>query len=128
MSKNAQPIWFLNRGLVVLRPREPFITWVRDADPEHAGVADELLAGYLGAYLIPQFESDEESWGWIRTNASLVFSVVLNEWYTDRSVWPTRRDWDALQEWFQVEFTELVWDLVDESLSSDPDAPEHDPV
>ena len=51
--------------------------------------------------------------------------MALSEWDTDEAAWPAVRDWAMLSEWFQFEFVDLVWDLVDEPLTSDPEAPEH---
>ena len=123
MDNSSGQIWFLNRGLVILRPKEPFIQWASQADPGGSASANEFAQP--STYLIPEYESEEESWNWIQDNSSLLFEVALSEWDADEAVWPAVRDWAALDEWFQVEFVELVWDLVDEPLTSDPEAPEH---
>ena len=123
MDDSDSPIWFLNRGLVILRPKEPFIQWVSRIAADDPVPVDELAQA--STYLIPEFQTEDESWDWIRSNSSLLFDLALNEWDADESEWPTVRDWPALSDWFQVEFVDLVWDLVDEPLTSDPDAPEH---
>jgi hypothetical protein len=115
-------IWFLNRGLVVLRPKEPFIQWVSDIAGD-APPAEEL--DQASTYLIPEFESEDESWEWIQGNATLLFELALEEWDVDEAEWPEDRGWVALSEWFEIEFVEIVWDLVDEPLTSNPEAPEH---
>jgi len=125
LSGPGSEIWFLNRGLVILRPREPFVTWVREEDPAEDPLDDDTVRAFTAAYLIPQFESDEDSREWIRHNATSLFEFTLNEWYTDESMWPKARNWITFQEWFRIEFIDLVWDLVDEPLTSDPEAPEH---
>ena len=123
MDNSGSQIWFLNRGLVILRPKEPFIQWMLQSDPGNSPPRDELTQS--STYLIPEFQSEQESWDWIQANSSLLFEIALNEWDGDESTWPTVRDWVTLNEWFQVEFVDLVWDLVDEPLTSDPEAPEH---
>lgn len=80
---------------------------------------------HTSAYLIPQLDSDEDSWAWIRANRDALFELTLNEWYTDESMWPSDRSWESFQDWFHIEFVDLVWDLVAETLTSDPEAPEH---
>lgn len=80
---------------------------------------------HTSAYLIPQVDSDEDSWAWIRANRDALFELTLNEWYTDESMWPSDRSWESFQDWFHIEFVDLVWDLVAETLTSDPEAPEH---
>ena len=123
MDNSSGHIWFLNRGLVILRPKEPFIQWASQADFGGSAPANEFARP--STYLIPEYESEEESWNWIQANSSLLFEVALSEWDSDETAWPAVRDWATLGEWFQVEFVELVWDLVDEPLTSDPEAPEH---
>ena len=77
-------------------------------------------------YLIPEFETNEEAWRWIEENAVEIFTHQVNEWYTDPQLWPARRDWKALKEWFELEYVEIAWDLVDAPLSSDPPEIEDD--
>jgi hypothetical protein len=117
----AQEIWFVNRGLLVLRPKEPFIDWVRGLDPEHPPGAS-LIRAVTGAYLIPEFDGEEDAWEWIQANASDLLEIQLHEWYADESLWPPRRGWNLLRQWFELEYIELAWDLVDDELRSDPPA------
>jgi hypothetical protein len=123
LDESASQVWFLNRGLVILRPKELFVQWVRHLASDDSTPVDELVQA--STYLIPEFHTEDESWDWIRSNSNLLFELALNEWDADESGWPAERDWTALSEWFQVEFVDLVWDLVDEPLTSDPEDPEH---
>jgi len=115
----GKEIWFLNRGLVILRPRQPFVDWVREADPGDP-VPEEVVRESVSAFLIPDFDMTADSHAWIRENFELLFEIQLNEWYTDPAMWPSERDWETYREWFDVELIEVAWDLIDAPLSSDP--------
>ena len=125
MARSAKEVWFINRGLVILRPKEPFVKWVQASDPKESVVDAEFVRSHVNGYLIPELDGADESWEWIRHNARDLFEFALSEWYSDESLWPKRRTWTSLQEWFDVEFIEVVWDMVDAVLTSDPNDPEH---
>jgi len=115
----GREIWFLNRGLVILRPRQPFVDWVRESDPGDP-VPEEVIRESVSAFLIPDFDMTADSHAWIRENFELLFEIQVDEWYTDAAMWPSERDWETFQEWFDVELIEVAWDLIDAPLSSDP--------
>lgn len=78
------------------------------------------------AFLIPEFDMTEDSRTWIREHCDTFFEIQLNEWYTDPSLWPAERGWETFSAWFEVEFIDIAWDLVDAPLSSDPPVAERD--
>lgn len=112
-------IGYANRSLLVLRPRRPMIEWVQGCDPEHPASEAEI-ARASEAMMIPVFESPDEATGWLEENADALFEVALGAWYADPELWPERRDWAALQEWFDLELIDVLWDVVDAPLASDP--------
>jgi hypothetical protein len=115
-------IGWANRSLVILRPRPPLVAWVRRCDPSTPIPAAEV-AGATEALMIPAFDLTEDAWAWIEENADILFEVALESWYTDPDLWPDRRDFAALREWFEVELVDVVWDVVDAPLTSDPEVP-----
>ncbi|MEX2468000.1 MAG: hypothetical protein WD995_13905 [Gemmatimonadota bacterium] len=120
-SSEGRPIWFLNRGVLVVRPRQPFVDWVcsfedgTPVDPEDAWDS-------VNSFLIPEFDDPEETLEWIHGNVDTVFEIMLNDWITEPDSWPADRGWTAFEEWFEFEYVDLAWDLVDEPLSSEPPA------
>ncbi len=117
----GRPIWFLNRGVLVVRPRQPFVDWIcsfEDGDPVDPEDAWEAV----NAFLVPEFDEPEETLEWIHGNVDTVFDIMLNDWVTEQESWPTDRGWSAFEEWFEFEYVDLAWDLVDEPLSSEPPA------
>jgi hypothetical protein len=119
-GEGEAPIWFINRGVVVLRPREPFTEWVLGAEEDASPLTAADVRSDSTAYLIPDFEYSSEAWAWIEENFALLFDMELSGWHPDPSAWPEDRDWEMFRGWFDVELIDTAWDLVDEPLSSDP--------
>jgi hypothetical protein len=120
-SSEGRPIWFLNRGVLVVRPRQPFVDWIcsfEDGDPVDPADAWEAV----NSFLVPEFDEPEETLEWIHGNVDTVFEIMLNDWITEPESWPEDRGWSAFEEWFEFEYVDLAWDLVDEPLSSEPPA------
>jgi len=121
-SDGPDEVWLLNRGVLVVRPREPYAQWADGLEDDGPRFTD-----WTNAYLIPEFEMVEESWEWIQDNCSLIFELELQAWHLVPEDWPEDRSWSVFQQWFDLEFIEMAWDLVDAPLSSEappsPDGP-----
>lgn len=63
-------VWFLNRGLFVLRPREPFVDWVLRADPHGGNVDPAHVSESHTGYLVPSFDYTEAELGAAATGAN----------------------------------------------------------
>lgn len=121
-----RPIWFLNRGVLVVRPRQPFVDWVLTFDDD-GPVDPEDAWESVNSFLVPEFDDPEQTMEWIEANIETVFEIMLNDWVMDPEHWPEDRDWEAFGEWFDLEYVDLAWDLVDEPLSSEaPEAEGHE--
>jgi hypothetical protein len=117
----------LNRAVLLVRYRQPFIDWVNAVDPEPTRqVRLEELQDDNTAYLVP-LESREELEEWLELNWELVFENELSSWYTDESVWPQPRSLALLQSWCRLELHTVVIDTSDEPLAEeDLDELDHD--
>ena len=115
----GRQIWFLNRGILVVRPQDPFVEWARSLD-DGGALSPEETRDWVNAFLIPEFEFEEDTWAWIRGNCETVFELMLNDWVVVPEMWPEDRSWEVFERWFTYERIEMAWDLVDEPLSSDP--------
>jgi hypothetical protein len=118
-NQDGSMVWTLNRGLVVLRPRDPLVEWVATVDRTGTPLDVEGIRGTSTAFLIPEYDSPDDSWEWIRENCSVFFELELADWSEDEAAWPQDRGWDVFLEWFDLELIDTTWDLVDEPLSSD---------
>jgi hypothetical protein len=118
-TQDGALVWTLNRGLVVLRPNDPLVQWVATVDRTGRPMDVDAIRTTSTAFLIPEYETPDESWEWIRDNCVVFFELELIDWTEDETLWPQDRGWDVFQEWFTIEFIDTTWDLVDEPLSSD---------
>jgi hypothetical protein len=120
-------MYSLNRWLITVTPKQPFIDWVNRNDPEHQLSAEEVREDPTG-YLVPEYVylSDREKV--IEECYDLLFEEELYAWYTDETMWPQQRDLKMFREWFEVNFQSLVFDLVPEiplyDLGAEPDSDE----
>ena len=105
----------INRALIIVRPKQPFFEWAQTVAYEE-GLKLEDVREDPTAYLIPEpWDKDEQAeiltWCYER-----VFEAELESWYTDEDAWPQHRDLKMFLEWFEVEFHNMVFDLLDEPI------------
>ena len=101
----------INRSLIVVMPKQPFLDWLLSVDPDHQLDLEEISDDPT-AYLIPECGTDEEREQIIDWCADFLFEQELWSWYTDEDLWPVRRDAQTFREWFEVKFHSLVFDVV----------------
>ena len=100
----------INRAVLVVRPREPFIRWAASLDanaPEHA----TDLQSSVSVYLVPEDPDGEFETPRLAEYFAEIFERELEAWWTDPDQWPRRRDFATFQEWFEVIGDSLVTDL-----------------
>jgi hypothetical protein len=71
---------------------------------------------YSNAYLLPDFEDDEEQATYIRFRAKKLFEHELEAWCTDPGKWPTVRNHKAFLAWFRIEVSDMVFDLAGDPI------------
>ena len=106
----------LNRGVLIVRPKQPYLDWAAGLDD--SGVMPDV-EGEMTVYLVPSFEDDDEAWEVIEQVHTEVFERELYDWHTDESAWPQNRTFELFVEWFDIEFHSVVEDLGDEDISND---------
>jgi len=111
----------LNRGVVIVRPRQPFLDWA-------AGLDDSGLVpdpnGEQTVYLIPGYEDDEGAWEILAILHPAIFENELYGWHTDEAAWPQERDFAMFKKWFAVELHSVVEDLCDFGIVDEDDEAE----
>jgi hypothetical protein len=124
----GREIWFLNRDILVVRPKEPYVEWAHSVY-DGGAVTPDITRDWVNAFLLPELDSEEEARDWLRENCDVIFELMLRDWVIVPEMWPEDRGWEAFQRWFSYERIETAWDLVDEPLSSDPPPPKpQDPL
>lgn len=124
-DKEGSHIWFLNRDVVVVRPAQAFVDWALSLEGEGALDALDVFAS-SNAFLIPEFDVEDDAWAWVSSNCETIFEYMLHDWSTAPEEWPQDRSWDEFERWFTYEHISMAWDLVDEPLSSDAPSEDED--
>ena len=108
----------INRAVLIVRPKKPFLDWAARLDD--SGLLPNV-EGEQTVYLIPVYDDDRDSQAILRKVYSRVFESELFGWHTEESAWPTRRDFKAFGEWFTIEMHSVVEDLCDAEIIDDDD-------
>ena len=106
----------INRSLVILKPKQPFLDWTRTLDDEDQDLSIEELHHDSIAYLIPELWQDFDQQELLESYYDVLFEEQLAGWWTDEADWPQKRDLKMFLAWFEVEFHSLVFDLCEEPI------------
>jgi hypothetical protein len=110
----------LNRDLIVVRLKQPFVDWVNEADPYPDGsrMTLEEVNEDLPAFLIHDYASEDME-KWLEQNYQPLFEELLEQWYVDETLWPQDLTLKLFKAWCGVKIHGMVFDLVDEPLIDD---------
>lgn len=109
----------INRTAAIIQPKQPFVDWLNSLpDDDHDYSLEELSADNL-TFLIPEAESPDEAMDYIRKKHDLIFEWELWGWVTVKECWPAKRDWKVFKEWFEIEISSEVFDLVDGAVEKE---------
>jgi len=110
----------INRAAVILKYRAPFVKWVNDADPYEAepGTTIEEVNEDRTVYLIRDDDAEKLE-EWISLNFKTLFESELEDWYTDESLWPKKRNRKLFDEWFEVQCHSVLIDTVGSAIVDD---------
>jgi len=106
----------VNRSVLVLKPAAKMLDWINSVGEESPAVTPEEAQEMTNAYLLPDFEDDEEQATYIRFRAKKLFEHELEAWCTDLGRWPSNRNYKAFTEWFLVEVSHMVYDLAPDPI------------
>jgi hypothetical protein len=110
----------LNRDLLIIKYKQPFVDWVNEADPRPDGhrMTLEDANDDSPAYLIHDFACEEFE-NWLESSWVSLFENILGEWYADPALWPQDRTLALLKAWCELEVHSMVVDTVNEPLLDD---------
>ena len=110
----------VNRGAVILKYQTPFVEWINEADPIKEGAEVTIVNANEDrtVYLITDGDAENVD-RWIQENHLALFESELEDWYTDESLWPKKRDLKTFKEWFEVECHSLIVDTVGGEIFDD---------
>lgn len=118
-----RPRFQLNRGLVVIRYKQPYIDWVNIAGDAPMEISLQQANDDGDSFLLPTYESQidpvdgtEDAIKWVEKRWRMFFEHILESWILDESEWPKKRSLKMFREWFDIEYKSIVWDMGTEPL------------
>ena len=98
-----------NRAFLIISAKRPLAEWVAEVDNEEVNPAVEA---HKSVYLVPPLDipTDEQVEKLLERHYPAIFENELFAWYTDRSLWPSTRDFETFLEWFHYEYVEEGFD------------------
>ena len=108
----------VNRSALILAPKQPFLDWLRSVDPTSSDLRLNDLRQEPTVYLIGECQSVNEFTDRVREAAPVLFEAELDGWWRDQAVWPTNRNFEVFERWFDYEMHSLVLDLGEDSIET----------
>jgi len=100
---------------------KPFIDWTlkTDADSNRGAVTVARAKTFGSAFLLPEFELEEDVQEWVEENASWLFEFQLSSWTDDEATWPATRDLKTFRDWFRIDIHNVVVDVADDEIEGE---------
>ena len=105
----------VNRGMVIVKAKEPFRDWVNSLEAD-SDISLEEINEDCTAYLIKEFEDEGQRDRALKKAYDAIFTEQLYEWCRDEDMWPKKRTLAVFKKWFDLEFHSVVADTVDDYL------------
>jgi len=113
----------INRSAILLKYKEPAVIWINGADPydNDPGITIDSANEDRTIYLVRTEDADSPAVvnEWISLNYEVLFEAELEGWYTDKNLWPAKRNRKLFDRWFSVEFHTVVEDTVGSPIEDD---------
>ncbi|MDP2068178.1 MAG: hypothetical protein Q8K04_04360 [Lutibacter sp.] len=102
---------YINRHAIVLKPLQPFVDWYINLYPNEE--VPEFNESNI--YLVNEEIDDLELW--LKKKFDKFFMLELGDWHLNKKEWPQKRNYKMFKEWFHVEVSTMIYDLVKEPVS-----------
>lgn len=102
----------INRGVVVIKPRQPFLDWINRDSTSSSPVSMELLEQDRTAILVPELDSIQAVLDYVEALKPMLFEMELESWNGDPATWPQDRTPELFDAWLELEVHSMVWDAV----------------
>jgi len=106
---------FINRNAVVVKAKKPFYDWINYVDPIYPVVDNDEGT----VYLIKELDTKAKIENWLKKNYDKIFTNELNSYHTVEAEWPQKRTFKIFKEWFSIEISSLVVDMLDTPIIKD---------
>lgn len=111
----------INRGVLLLKYKQPALNWINDLNGKEAGVTKLTLADVNHqrlAYLISHEDADAPE-AWLKLNYEEIFVTELESRFADQGAWPQHRSYKLFREWFDFECHPMVLDTLEAPIEDE---------
>jgi hypothetical protein len=112
-------MWSVNRSVLVVRPRQPYLDWVHALDEGGKKFTLQDLRQECTSYLVSQWAHEDEKDEILADVYEEVFEHELWAWMRDPAVWPRKRDLATFKAWFELELCSVTMDVVGGLIESE---------
>jgi hypothetical protein len=111
----------INRTAISIVGAGPYVEWTKETDADvYKGTLTVARSQLFGtAFLLPEFELEEDVREWVEENAMWLFEFQLSAWTEDETLWPANRDLKLFREWFRVDIHSVVVDAGDDEIEGE---------
>jgi hypothetical protein len=111
----------INRTAVTVLGARPYVDWTlaRDADFAKGKLTVARTKAYGSAFLLPEFEQEDDLQEWVEENYVWIFEFQLAAWTEDESAWPANRSLEMFRQWFRVDVHSTVVDVGDDDIEGE---------
>jgi hypothetical protein len=111
----------VNRTAITITGAEPYAEWTRQHHPatDHGLLTVVRAKPFGSAFLLPEFELEEDVQDWIEENASWLFEFQLSAWTDDEASWPAPRDLATFRRWFRIDIHSIVVDMGEDDIEGE---------
>jgi hypothetical protein len=108
----------INRTAITIVGAKPYVDWTlqEEADVNKGTLTVARAKTYGSAFLLPEFELEEDLQEWVEENVAWLFEFQLAAWTEDESSWPATRDLKTFRQWFRIDVHSVVVDVPDEDI------------
>lgn len=107
--------YVVERSIVVLKPKQPFLEWIHT----NLAISNDTLLELsdiridCNSYMIPEIEEIEDGVAYVDEIYESLFELELASWSEDQTTWPQELTLKMFWEWFDVEISPTLLDMVD---------------
>jgi hypothetical protein len=111
----------INRTAVTITGGQPFIDWMRDTDADfnRGAITVARARAYGSAFLLPEFDLEEDLQEWVEDNVAWLFDFQLSAWTENEAAWPPTRDLKTFRDWFRIDIHSVVVDVADDDIEGE---------
>lgn len=123
--------YVVERSIVVLKPKQSFLEWVNINLATSTETLLDLATIRIdcNSYMIPEVSEIEDGISYVDEYYESLFQLELASWTEDQTLWPQELTLKMFWEWFDVEISPTLIDVVgtDDSINSNDNTEDTNP-